>query len=114
MSLFDKIRIGNLLLKNRIVVSAMTRLRSDPKTGLANDLHKEYYAQRSGAGLILTEASCIDQRGESWPGAANIMTQQHAEAWKPVVAAVKKNGGHIYLQAYHGGRNCHKVFNGGL
>ena len=35
MSLFDKIRIGNLLFKNRIVMSAMTRLRADKKTGCA-------------------------------------------------------------------------------
>lgn len=40
MSLFDKIRIGNLLFKNRIVLSSMTRLRADDKTGLANELHK--------------------------------------------------------------------------
>jgi 2,4-dienoyl-CoA reductase-like NADH-dependent reductase (Old Yellow Enzyme family) len=40
MSLFDKIRLGSLVLKNRIVLSSMTRLRSDPKTGLANDLQK--------------------------------------------------------------------------
>jgi N-ethylmaleimide reductase len=75
MSLFDKIRIGSLLLKNRVVLSAMTRLRSDPKTGLANDLQKLYYQQRSGAGLILTEASCISSVGNSWPGSPNIMNK---------------------------------------
>jgi N-ethylmaleimide reductase len=114
MSLFDKVKIGSLLLKNRIVLSAMTRLRADPKTGLANDLHKEYYSQRSGAGLLFTEASAISQRGHSWPGSANIMNQEQADAWKPVVEAVKKKGGNIYIQHYHGGRNCHKVINGGL
>lgn len=114
MSLFDKIRIGKLLFKNRIVLSAMTRLRADPVTGLANDLHKEYYSQRAGAGLILTEASAISQRGNTWPGSANIMNKEQAEAWKPVVGAVKNKGSNIFLQVYHGGRNCHKIINGGL
>ena len=75
MSLFDKVKVGKLLFKNRIVLAAMTRLRADPQTGLANDLHKQYYSQRAGAGLILTEASAVSQRGNSWPGSANIMNK---------------------------------------
>lgn len=85
MSLFDKVKVGKLVFKNRIVMAAMTRLRADPATGLANQLHKEYYSQRAGAGLILTEASAISQRGHSWPGSANITNKEQAEAWKPVV-----------------------------
>ena len=114
MSLFDKIRVGKLFLKNRIVMSSMTRLRADPQNGLATKIHQDYYSQRAGAGLILTEASAISQRGHSWPGSANIMNQEQCEAWKSVVGAVKNKGGHIFLQIYHGGRNCHKIINGGL
>lgn len=114
MSLFDKIKIGNLVFKNRIVMASMTRLRADKANGCATELHKEYYSQRAGAGLILTEASSISQRGDGWPGSANISNKEQAQAWKPVVDAVKKNGGNIYIQLYHAGRNCHEVLNGGL
>lgn len=42
------------------------------------------------------------------------MNKEQADSWKPVIKAVKSKRSNIYLQAYHGGRNCHKVLNGGL
>ena len=56
-ALFKPIRLGDLELKNRIVMAAMTRCRADKVDAIPIDLHVEYYAARADAGLILTECS---------------------------------------------------------
>ena len=56
--LFEPLLIGNLHLKNRIVLAPMTRGRAGPAR-VPNDLMAEYYYQRSGAGLLITEATVI-------------------------------------------------------
>jgi len=50
----DKIQFGDITLKNRVFMAAMTRIRCDPKDGIPNDLVAKYYSQRAGAGLIIT------------------------------------------------------------
>ncbi len=50
----DQVNLGKYLLKNRIVLSALTRQRCDIGVGIPNDIMAKYYAQRSGAGLVLT------------------------------------------------------------
>jgi len=50
----DKIKFGDITLKNRVFMSAMSRIRCDPKDGVPTDLVAKYYAQRAGAGLIFT------------------------------------------------------------
>lgn len=50
----DQVPLGKYLLKNRIVLSALTRQRCDIGVGIPNDLLVKYYGQRSGAGLVLT------------------------------------------------------------
>jgi 2,4-dienoyl-CoA reductase-like NADH-dependent reductase (Old Yellow Enzyme family) len=67
--------MGELVLKNRIIMAAMTRLRCDPKDGIPTPLMAEYYAQRAGSGLIITECSAWSQRGIGFPGAGHIFTQ---------------------------------------
>ncbi len=61
--LLQSLKLGSLTLRNRVVLAAMTRMRTDPKTGIPNDLMREYYTQRANAGLLLTECSAISQRG---------------------------------------------------
>lgn len=60
------VTIGNLQLKNRIVMAPMTRSRSDD-AGIVPDYAAEYYAQRSGAGLIVTEATNISAQARGYP-----------------------------------------------
>ncbi len=50
----DKVQLGKYQLKNRIVLSALTRQRCDNESGVPNDILTKYYSQRSGAGLLLT------------------------------------------------------------
>jgi N-ethylmaleimide reductase len=50
----DKLILGDLALKNRVVLAALTRERCDRKTNIPCELVAEYYAQRAGAGFMLT------------------------------------------------------------
>ena len=58
-SLFDAVKLGAFQMKNRFVVSPLTRVRADANTFAPNDLLTEYYSQRAGFGLIITECSQI-------------------------------------------------------
>lgn len=62
-------------VKNRIFMAPLTRLRTDD-TGVPNDLMAEYYAQRAGSGLILTEASAVSPMATAFPGAGNIYNEE--------------------------------------
>ena len=64
-SLFDSLSIGNLQIKNRIAMAPMTRGRSG-ESRVPNDLMADYYFQRSGAGLLITEATVISKQGIGW------------------------------------------------
>ncbi|MEO1004911.1 MAG: alkene reductase [Cyanobacteria bacterium J06638_38] len=98
-----------LALKNRVVMAPMTRARAGTER-MANALMAEYYAQRAGAGLIITEATTISEQGNGWQQSPGIYTDQQAEAWKQVVDAVHQKGSLIYLQLWHTGRASHSSF----
>jgi 2,4-dienoyl-CoA reductase-like NADH-dependent reductase (Old Yellow Enzyme family) len=72
-----------------------------------------YYAQRAGAGLIITEATGISQQGLGWPFAPGIWTIEQMQAWQPIVDAVHEAGGRIFCQLWHMGRVVHPSFLGG-
>jgi 2,4-dienoyl-CoA reductase-like NADH-dependent reductase (Old Yellow Enzyme family) len=108
-SLFDPINLGAVLAPNRVVMAPLTRGRAT-RDHLPTDLMQTYYAQRAGAGLIITEATGISRQGLGWPFAPGIWTMEQVEAWKPVVAAVKEAGGHIFCQLWHMGRLVHPSF----
>ena len=110
----DQVPLGKYLLKNRIVLSALTRQRCDIGVGIPNDLLVKYYGQRSGAGLIFTESASWSQRGEAFPGAASLYTKEQAEGWKKVINKIHENNSRIYVQLNHCGRASFKCTNGGL
>lgn len=111
-SLFDPIRLGSLDLPNRILMAPLTRGRST-REHVPTPIMAEYYAQRAGAGLIITEATGISQEGLGWPYAPGIWNDEQVEAWKPIVKAVHNKGGRIALQLWHMGYLVHPDFLGG-
>jgi N-ethylmaleimide reductase len=111
--MFSKISLGDVELQNRITMAPLTRARCTPgdeSNTMPNDLMVEYYAQRAGAGLIITEATAISELGSGWLNAPLITTPEHAAAWKKVTDAVHEKNGKIYLQLWHGGRQTHSSF----
>ena len=109
-TLFDPIQLGAIAAPNRVLMAPLTRGRSTtghiPETALKAD----YYAQRAGAGLIISEATGISQEGLGWPSAPGIWSSEQVEAWKPVTAAVHEAGGRIIMQLWHMGRLVHPDF----
>jgi N-ethylmaleimide reductase len=104
--------LGDLRLKNRVVLAPMTRARAGDER-LANALMAEYYAQRAGAGLLITEATTVSAQGNGWVGSPGIYTDAQGEAWVQVVDAVHAKGRPIFLQLWHCGRASHSSFHGG-
>lgn len=108
MQLLESVHLGQLQLKNKMVMAAMTRSRAD-LNGVVSDLTVEYYTQRSGAGLILTEAINISEQALGSPFTPGIYTSAQIEAWKKVTNAVHQHGGKIFAQLWHTGRVGHSI-----
>ncbi|MBC6481006.1 MAG: alkene reductase [Hormoscilla sp. GM7CHS1pb] len=106
LSPFD---LRGLPLKNRVVMAPMTRGRAGVDR-MPNALMAEYYAQRAGAGLIITEATVISPQANGWQNTPGIYSDEQGEAWKQVVDAVHAQGTHIFLQLWHCGRASHSSF----
>ncbi len=97
---------GALHLKNHLVMAPMTRSRAIGN--IPNDLMAEYYGQRSGAGLIITEGTAPLPEALGYPRIPGVFSQAQVEGWKKVTAAVHANGSRFFLQLMHTGRIGHK------
>ena len=102
-TLFDPITLGDLQLPNRIIMAPLTRCRAD-EGRVPNALMAEYYTQRAGAGLILSEATSVTPMGVGYPDTPGIWSDDQVRGWSNVTKAVHANGGRIMLQLWHVGR----------
>jgi len=109
LSPFD---LKGLQLSNRVVLAPMTRARAGTER-LANPLMAEYYSQRAGAGLLVTEATTVSSQGNGWVNSPGAYTDEQGDAWKQVVDAVHAKQSPIFLQLWHCGRASHSDFHGG-
>lgn len=105
--LFTPVKIGDLMLPNRIFMAPMTRLRSTEPGDIPTPLMAEYYAQRASAGLIITEATQVSFQAKGYAGAPGLHTPDQSEAWQFIVDSVHAKGGHCAVQLWHTGRNSH-------
>lgn len=108
MKLLEQTQLGNLTLKNKMVMSAMTRSRANIN-GVVGDITVQYYTQRVSAGLIFTEAIRISEDATGSPYTPGIYTTEQIEAWKKVTRSVHDNGGLIIAQLWHTGRAGHSI-----
>jgi N-ethylmaleimide reductase len=102
-TLFDPIQLGDIHAANRVLMAPLTRGRSTSEH-VPTDIMIDYYRQRSGAGLIITEGTGVSRQGMGWPKAPGLWTDAQVEAWKPVTEAVHEAGGKIVAQIWHMGR----------
>ncbi len=105
-SLFDSVTIGKLRLPNRLVMAPMTRSRAT-SDGVVVELTAEYYAQRTGAGLIISESIQPSVIGQGYINTPGLHTPAQIEAWRTVTDAVHRNDGRIIAQLTHTGRIGH-------
>jgi N-ethylmaleimide reductase len=101
--IFKTTHLGALELANRVVMSPMTRDRAGPGD-VPNDLMVEYYRQRAGAGLIVTEGTQPSRVGKGYWRTPGIHSQEQIDGWARVAEAVHAEGGRIVMQLMHVGR----------
>jgi N-ethylmaleimide reductase len=70
--------LGDLQLKNRIVMAPLTRTRAENPGRVPNELIAEYHAQRAGAGLIITEGTFVSEQEQGWYGAPESTAKKSA------------------------------------
>jgi len=104
--LFTPVTLGAFPLRNRIVMAPMTRARAGLER-IPNEIMAEHYAQRAGAGLIITEASQVSVQGTGSVFTPGIHTPEQVAGWRGVTDAVHQRGGVIALQLWHVGRVSH-------
>lgn len=102
-TLFDPVQLGALELPNRMVMSPLTRCRASAGR-VPNELMATYYAQRAGAGLIISEATSVTPMGVGYPDTPGIWNEEQIAGWKLVTNAVHAAGGRMVLQLWHVGR----------
>jgi N-ethylmaleimide reductase len=112
-TLFTPLTLGSLDLPHRMVMAPMTRSRSTQPGNVPNAMMAAYYAQRAGAGLIISEATQISPQGQGYSFTPGIHSEAQVQGWKLVTDAVHAQGGRMFLQLWHVGRMSHAVFHGG-
>ncbi len=105
--LFSPARLGKLELANRTVMAPMTRSRA--QGNVPNALMADYYRQRAGAGLIITEGTSPSPNGLGYARIPGIFTPAQLDGWRQVTSAVHARGGHIFVQLMHTGRVGHPL-----
>ncbi|MER9306187.1 alkene reductase [Mesorhizobium sp. M0293] len=104
--LFSSAPVGRYTLPNRLVMAPMTRSRA-AFDGTPGELAAEYYAQRAGVGLIITEGTQPSDDGQGYLSTPGIHTPAHVAGWQKITAAVHNKGGLIFIQLMHTGRMSH-------
>jgi anthraniloyl-CoA monooxygenase len=108
---FSKLKLRDLELQNRIVMSSMGQYVAE--NGLVNDWHFQHYTSRAvgGLGLILTEMTAVSDTGRITEGCAGIYTENQINAWKRITDFIHQfTQTKIGIQLGHSGRKgCSKT-----
>ncbi|MBU1097020.1 MAG: alkene reductase [Bacteroidetes bacterium] len=105
--LFKSHKLGNITLKNRIVMAPMTRSRAIGN--IPNELMAEYYSQRADAGLLITEGTSPSPNGLGYARIPGLFNREQLNGWRKVTDAVHKKDGKIFVQLMHTGRVSHPL-----
>ncbi|NWF92716.1 MAG: FAD-dependent oxidoreductase [Syntrophaceae bacterium] len=112
-ALFSPFRIGNLEIKNRIVMPPMATHFAGPD-GTPNERHIAYYLERvrGGVGYVTFEHTGVMKQGRAFPNMALIDSDQNIPSFKRLVDAVHRENGKIVIQINHAGRQTSSSFTG--
>lgn len=105
--LFEPFRLGNLQLKNRIVMAPLTRNRAIHGVDAPQEMNVKYYKQRASAGLIISEATQISPSAKGYAWTPGMYSDEQVKGWRKVTDAVHAEGGAIFAQLWHVGRISH-------
>src|SRR5665213_1917254 len=106
MALFDPLTIGNVILRNRIMVSPMCEYSAIE--GVPTDWHLVHLGSRAvgGAGLVFTEATAVSPEGRISPGDTGIWNTAQRDAWTRIAAFIGSQGAASGIQLAHAGRKA--------
>jgi 2,4-dienoyl-CoA reductase-like NADH-dependent reductase (Old Yellow Enzyme family) len=104
MNLFSSIRLREVQLKNRIVVSPMCEYSA--VEGHPQPWHLVHLGSRAigGAGLVFTEATAVEERGRISPADTGIYDDAHVDSWRPIAKFIREHGAVPGMQLAHAGR----------
>ncbi len=107
--LFKPLKIGNLILKNRIILAPMFLCYGN-SDGTVSEKTIEFYARRAKAGvsLLVVELSAIDIKGIGFSRMIRVDSDNYINGLSKLAKAIKDAGGYAVLQLYHGGRYSHQ------
>jgi 2,4-dienoyl-CoA reductase-like NADH-dependent reductase (Old Yellow Enzyme family) len=105
-TLFEPYTLKSVTLRNRIAIPPMCQYSA--VDGLINEWHQVHYASmaRGGAGLVIVEATAVAPEGRITPGCTGIWNDDLAQAFVPVVKAIKAAGSVPGIQIAHAGRKA--------
>ena len=93
-TLFKPSHAGAIPVANRVFMAPITLNRAD-RAGVPSEMAVEYYRQRAGAGLIVTEATQVSPQGQGYPLTPGIHSEEQVAAWRRITDAVHGAGGRI-------------------
>ena len=102
-ALFQPLQVGNTTIRNRMAFAPLTRQRSY-LNGVPTDLNVEYYKQRAGTGLIISEGTFPSEMGQGYLFTPGLCNDAQVAGWRRVTDAVHAEGGAIFCQLMHVGR----------
>jgi N-ethylmaleimide reductase len=105
-TIWDPYEMGPFGLKHRLALSPMTRSRANAD-GTPGPLATEYYRQRAGLGLLITEGTQPSSDGQGYLNTPGIHTNAHIEGWRAVADAVHAEDARLIIQLMHVGRMSH-------
>lgn len=105
--LFEPFLLGAQKLANRVVMAPLTRNRASAEGDVPTELMAQYYRQRAGAGLIVSEATQISPQGKGYIQTPGIYSDAQVAGWRAIAEAVHGAGGKIFAQLWHVGRISH-------
>ncbi|GAA2074453.1 alkene reductase [Aeromicrobium halocynthiae] len=112
-AVFDPITVGSWELPQRFVMAPLTRNRAEAG-GVPGRLAAEYYGQRAGAGLIVTEGTQPSAVGQGYLATPGLHSTEQVDGWRGVAEAVHAGGGRVVAQLMHVGRIAHPDNKDGL
>ncbi len=114
MSLFDPVRLGELEIRNRIMMSPMSQ-HAAGEDGCATDWHLVHYGSRAvgGCGLVMIEDTAVQARGRTSHTALGLYESRQVDALSRIVSFCHAQGAAAGLQLAHAGRKAFVDAHGG-
>jgi N-ethylmaleimide reductase len=105
--LFQPVQLGPYTLPHRMAMAPLTRSRARHPGNVPTSLNACYYAQRTAAAVIITEATQVSLQGQGYAWTPGIHSSEQVEGWRLVSDAVHKACGLLFMQLWHVGRISH-------